>query len=424
VPLDPLLANEFSRSRAKQADDDVGTGRGRPPHHLFGMHGIGKTKWWTLAQRGPISGQPKRRHSNYDNIFVMFRAPVGKFPALAALLISAIPVSAQRSVVHEKEIVKAICDQFDKSDLVGLGEFHGSQADQDLRFQIIHSKVFARKVHIIVVEGLNALYQEDLDRYVRGEDLPLAQVQRVWRDSTGIFVGPVILTIYQQFLGEVRSVNRGLPDRLKLRVIAADPPLDWAKVQSPADFRSILVTRGEFGAEVIEREAIRKRQKALLVFATAWLTRNKQHMTANGLVPWTDTIGARLDRDYPGRLYVIAPVRSGEYPDTAKLERLIGMPPSPVLLRLHGSAFGTLDPNEFITANSAVLLGAPAPPFRFYRDGTTMAEVADAVVYRGKVVDGVARPDPSYAADTAYAAELKRRAGFAPAPPPGSQGGR
>jgi len=333
-------------------------------------------------------------------------------------------VSAHREVVHGNEIVQAIVDQFNKSNLVGLGELHGSQADQDLRFQIIHNKAFARKVHIIVVEGLNALYQEDLDRYIRGEDVPLAQVQKVWRDSTGIFVGPVVLTIYQQLLSEVRSVNRSLPERLKLRVVAADPPLDWAKVQSPEDFRSILGKRSEFGAEVIEREALRKRQKALLVFATAWLTRNKQHMTANGLAPWTDTIGARLDRDFPGCLYVIAPIRSGEYQDTAKLEKMIDAPASPVLLRLHGTAFGALDANEFITANSAVLLGAPAPPFHFYRDGTRMAEVGDAVIYRGRVADAVVRPDPSYAADSVYAAELKRRAGFALAPPPGARGGR
>jgi hypothetical protein len=185
-----------------------------------------------------------------------------------------------------------------------------------------------------------------------------------------------------------------------------------------------LGKRGEFGAEVVERETARKGQKALLVFATAWFTRNKQHTTANGLVPWTDTIGARLDRDFPGRLYVIAPVRSGEYPDTPKLEELIGRPASPGLLRLHATAFGTLDANEFITANSAVLLGAPAPPFRFYKDGTTMAEVADACIYRGKGADPVARPTPSYATDTAYSVELKRRAGFAPVPPPRARGGR
>ena len=120
----------------------------------------------------------------------MFDVPAAKFSAVAALLVSAIPASAERAVVHEKDIVKAIVDQFDKSDVIGLGELHGSQADQDLRFQIIHSKAFARKVRNIAVEGLNAFYQEDLDRYIRGEDVPLEQVQKVWRDSTGIFVGP------------------------------------------------------------------------------------------------------------------------------------------------------------------------------------------------------------------------------------------
>jgi uncharacterized iron-regulated protein len=100
----------------------------------------------------------------------MFRTPVAMLSAITALL-SALPVSAQAAVVREKDIVKAIVEQFDRSDQVGLGELHGSQADQDLRFEIIHSEEFARKVHIMAVEGLNALYQEDLDRYIRGEDI-------------------------------------------------------------------------------------------------------------------------------------------------------------------------------------------------------------------------------------------------------------
>jgi len=331
---------------------------------------------------------------------------------MVALLSLAVCLSAQSAVVHEKDIVKAIVDQFDKSELVGLGEIHGCQADQDLRFQIIHSEAFARKVHIIAVEGLNAFYQEILDRYVRGEDVPLEQVQKVWRDSTGIFIGPVILTTYQQFLSEVRVVNRGLPDRLKLRVIAADPPLNWAKVQSSADFRSILGKRVEFGAEIIEHEVLEKKQKALLVFASGWFMRNQQHSTANGIVPRTDTIGGRLDRDFPGRLYVIASLRSGEYPVTAKLEELIGTPASPVLLRLHGTVFGSFDANEFGPANSS------GPKVHPYIDGSTMAQVADAIIYRGRVADRMVQPDPSYEADAAYQAELKRRASFAP-PIPG-----
>jgi hypothetical protein len=339
----------------------------------------------------------------------MFQAPAAEFWALAALLVCTVPVAAQPSVVHDQDIVNAIVDQFDQSDLVGLGEIHGTQADQDLRFRIIHSPVFAKKVHIVVVEGLNALYQDVLDRYIRGEDVPREEVQRVWRDSTGIFIGPVMLTMYQQLLSEVRAVNRGLPDGLKLRVIAADPPLDWAKVQSAADFRSILGKRVEFGAAVIERETIRKRQKALLVFASGWFTRNKQHMTANGLAPWTDTIGGQIDRDFPGRLYVIASLRSGEYPVTARLEELIGAPASPVLLRLHGTVFGSFDANEFGPAGTSA-----TPGVHSYVDGTTLAAVADAVIYRGRVADKMLQPDPSYAADAAYQAELKRRAAIAP----------
>jgi hypothetical protein len=334
--------------------------------------------WWPARNASTIEPVSRlaRRIACMTRRFLMFQAPVAEFLAVTAWLIFAIPVFAQPAVVHEKDIVKAIVDQFDQSDLVALGEIHGCQADQDLRFQIIHNRAFAERVHIIVVEGLNALYREDLDRYIRGEDTPLRQVQRVWRDSTGIFIGPVILTSYQQFLTEVRAVNRGLPDRLKLRVIAADPPLDWAKVQSPADFRSILGKRVEFGAEVIERETIRKGQKTLLVFASAWFTRNKQHRTANGLVPWIDTIGGGLDRDFPGRLYVIASLRSGKYPVTATLQESIGTPASPVLLRLHGIVFGSFDANEFGPAN------ASGPNVHSYIDGTTMAQVADAVIYR------------------------------------------
>jgi hypothetical protein len=333
---------------------------------------------------------------------------------IAALVSSAMPGHAQPAVVHAKDIAKSLIQQFDKTDVVALGELHGSQADQDLRIQIIHSKDFARKVHIVVVEGLNSLYQDDLDRYIRGENVPKEQVQRVWRDSTGIFVGPVILTIDEQFLSEVRSVNRGLPNGLKLRVIAADPALDWASVQSPAEFRSILGARAVFGAEVIEREVLRKRQKALLIFGQGWFTRNQQRKTPNGFVPGTDTIGALLDKDFPSRVYVITPLRGGVYPDTPTLEKLIGRQEFPVLLRLKGTVFGTLDANEFIPAHSSLLMGAPPAPFHTYRDGARMAEVADACIYRGRAADALVRPDPSYANDAAYAAELKRRARFAP----------
>ena len=190
-------------------------------------------------------------------------------------------------------------------------------------------------------------------------------------------------------------------------------------VQSTADLRAVLSKRVVFGVDVIEREAP-KGAGALLVFAARGLP-----ATCN-IGPQTGWfLGRRLSVQGRPRLSRLSIChRSGaaaEYPDKKKwagVGRLgIG------LLRLHGTAFGALDANEFLPANAGALLGSPAPPFRTYRDGTTLSDVADAVIYRGKVADAVVRPDPSYAADTAYAAELKRRAGFAGVPPPGARGG-
>jgi hypothetical protein len=49
-----------------------------------------------------------RQGSSHDKIFVMFQAPLAKFSAVTALLVSVSPVSAQRAVVHEKDIAKTI----------------------------------------------------------------------------------------------------------------------------------------------------------------------------------------------------------------------------------------------------------------------------------------------------------------------------
>src|SRR5436305_1566261 len=63
----------------------------------------------------------------------------------------------------------------------------------------------------VVVEGLNSLYQEDLDRYLRGENVPEYLLQRRWRDTTQVFASPVMLTACEQFINEIRKVNLRLP---------------------------------------------------------------------------------------------------------------------------------------------------------------------------------------------------------------------
>jgi hypothetical protein len=42
------------------------------------------------------------------------------------------------------------------------------------------------KVRFIVVEWGNPLYQPILDRYIKGEDIPLPKLQQVWRNQTQV----------------------------------------------------------------------------------------------------------------------------------------------------------------------------------------------------------------------------------------------
>src|SRR5262245_28634227 len=132
-----------------------------------------------------------------------------------------------------EEIVKA----FDRVPIVGLGEYHGLQEEADLIARLIRHPEFSAKVNDILVEFGNALYQDVIDRYVAGNDVPLTELQQVWRNTTQLLAWDA--PIYQQFFANVRTVNQSLPAARRLRVLLGDPPVDWSKAQTRDDILSI-----------------------------------------------------------------------------------------------------------------------------------------------------------------------------------------
>jgi hypothetical protein len=64
---------------------------------------------------------------------------------------------------------------------------------------------FADRVNDIVMEFGNSLYQESVDRYVSGDDIPLEQVQGAWRDTVAS-VGPPS-PVYASLYRAVRETN-------------------------------------------------------------------------------------------------------------------------------------------------------------------------------------------------------------------------
>src|SRR5580693_8473558 len=83
----------------------------------------------------------------------------------------------------------AVVRAFEAHDIVLFGELHGNKQEYEWLRSLVATPEFADQVDDIVVEFGNSLYQKSVDRYVSGEDVPIEQVQRAWRNLVGA-IGP------------------------------------------------------------------------------------------------------------------------------------------------------------------------------------------------------------------------------------------
>ena len=120
-------------------------------------------------------------------------------------------------------IAQTLMSVFDKADIVALGEAHQRQLDSDLRIALVRHPDFHRKVRSIVVEFASTTEQPTLDRYIRGESVSRAQLEKVWKTTTQAANGVWDDPIYSDFLAAIRDVNSKLPADARIRVFGGDP---------------------------------------------------------------------------------------------------------------------------------------------------------------------------------------------------------
>jgi len=166
--------------------------------------------------------------------------------------------------------VPGILALFNTYQVVGMNAGHRVKDLDDFILMLVRNPAFPNLANDIVVECGNVRYQSTLDRYIAGEDVPLADVQQVWRNTTV----PQMCSV-SPFYGElfplIRRINHGLPPAKRMRVIAADPPIDWASVKSQADYTQYYDARDSTIASVMEKEVLSKHRKALMLFGMAHL---------------------------------------------------------------------------------------------------------------------------------------------------------
>ena len=306
------------------------------------------------------------------------------------LLAPALAQSPPRAVPVEP--IPAILDAFRSHALVALGEGqHWNEQGHAFRLSLIRDPGFAAVVDDIVVEFGNLRYQGVLDRFIAGGDVPYDTLRHVWENTTSpneVWDMP----IYAEFLRAVRDVNAGLAGTRRLRVLLADPPVDWDRVRGKEDILPWLSIRDSVAAGVVEREVIAKKRRALLIFGDG-------HLWRKGDGP---TVVSLLERSCV-RIFVITTPTSS---DLTTLQSDVPTWRVPSLAALRGSALGKATFSAFYQFPDM-----RAAPW----DTLTMSEEVDAVLYLGPPgTITLSRLSSELCADSAYLRMRLGRLGLVP----------
>jgi len=151
---------------------------------------------------------------------------------------------------------------------------HGSKTAHDFLKAMFLDKNVQNAVDVIIVEFVTARYQDRLDDYMKGKDIPLNELNKLWRDTT---VSSLVQTwdspLYYEFLQHLKAVNESLAPGKKVRVMGGDPPIKWEEVKNQQDHRVFFRQRRSFPASLAVEQAVTHKKRVLIIFGGAHLAK-------------------------------------------------------------------------------------------------------------------------------------------------------
>ena len=321
-----------------------------------------------------------------------------------------------RTLPVPRDAVTAILDAFRTHTVVALPDAHGSEKAHAFLLSLIRDPRFAATVNDIVVEFGSARYQDVIDRFVRGDEVPYEMLRRVWQDTTQPSAAndrPHAEAVFRA----VRAVNAGRPRDRQVRVLLGDPPIDWERIQTKAEHFKWIEMRDMYPAALIQLEVIAKQRRALVVYGVAHLQRRNVHSNFD-MDEWpAQTIVSLLERASPTRVFTIVAVDASEK-FTAR-QRDIPAWPAPSLATIRGTALGAADAADYFSwgtrfaIREGKMVSVPRAEWRAMR----AEDQFDAVLYLGASPDAEAQWSPALCADAAYLAMRFKRIALADLPP-------
>ena len=190
-----------------------------------------------------------------------------------ALVVHAAQQGSGRAAVPAEPIA-AILDAFRTHQVVALTDgasSHGDEQNHAFRLSLIRDPRFAAVVNDVVVEFGSGTYQDLIDRFERGEDVPYATLRQVWQNTAQpqwTWDSP----IYEEFFRAVRDVNASLPRERQLRVVLGGAPFDWNNVQAARE-RLRTFDYPLYQRDLLQQQILSRHRRALVVFGSGHLHR-------------------------------------------------------------------------------------------------------------------------------------------------------
>jgi hypothetical protein len=181
------------------------------------------------------------------------------------------PIEAQDNPKPQDATV-AVLRAFETHNIVMIGEIHSNKQEYDWYRSLVATPDFADRVDDIVLEVGNSLYQKSVDAYVSGEDIPMEEVQKAWRNTVGLTgpQSPAVAGLYDA----VRETNIRRRGKHQMRIVCGDPPVDWDKVNDEQDVTPYASHRDDWYAQVVRDEVLAKNHRALLIMGAMHFLRN------------------------------------------------------------------------------------------------------------------------------------------------------
>jgi hypothetical protein len=336
--------------------------------------------------------------------------------AIVAITASAL-VSAQTPDTRAPVPVAAVSEvlgAFRTHQVVAISDPHGNVQQHAFIVSLLRAPNFPEVVDDIVIETASARYQDAIDRFIRGDEVPRATLRRAWLDHTVVNNGIGDQTA--NILDTVRSVNASLPAARRLRVIAGDPPIDWSNITSKDDHRRWIELRDSHPADLIRRQVIERGHHALVIYGQGHLQRRQIASNYDMSVWQEQTLVSLLEHDTGIHVFNVWTL----FERGVALPAVVATWPVPALAIVRGTTLGAQDFGDYVQPRprAAVQNGQLVPLPREQWKTMRMEDQFDAVLYLGpasSMTDDAARPTLCNEPDL-VAERIQRLSTFGPPP--------